>query len=143
VPAASPVPPAGLDGIAPNLLQPPYAVDGDPTTRYSTGADMVPGDYFAFDMCRQVPIDGVNLLTAPTTSADVADVPLGYAIQVSANGTTWTQVAASTTPPAAQAMITFAATTVRYVLIIQTGTSLTRWWSIHEVSPICESPDGG
>jgi beta-glucosidase len=137
VPAANPVPPAGLDGIAANLLQPPYAVDGDATTRYSSGADMLPGDYFAFDMCRKVSIDGVNLVTAPATSADVADVPLGYAIQVSADGTTWTQVAASATAPAAQAMITFPATTVRYVLIIQTGTSTTRWWSIHEVSPIC------
>ncbi len=127
----------------PNLLQPPYAVDGVTTTPYSTGADMVPGDYFAFDMCRAVPIDGVNLLTAPAATADVTDVPQGYAIQVSANGTTWTQVAASTTPPAAQAMITFAATTVRYVLIIETGTSAAYWWSIHEVSPICESPDGG
>jgi hypothetical protein len=139
VPAASPVPPVGLDGVMPNLLLPPYAVDGVVTTRYTSGADMVPGDYFAFDMCQEVSIDGVNLLTAPAATADVTDVPQSYAIQVSVDGTTWAQVTASTTPPAAQAMIMFAATTARYVMIIQTGTSAAYWWSIHEISPLCSS----
>jgi hypothetical protein len=132
------VPPSGLDGINNNLLQPPYGVDGNPATRYSSGTPAVGGEYFAFDMCREVSINGIDLVTAPVGNADITDVPASYTINVSTNGTTWTQVAASATPPAPQAMITFAATTVRYVLITQTGVSAgAYWWTIHEVSPIC------
>jgi hypothetical protein len=129
-----------LDGIPDNQLQPPYAVDGDPTTRYSSGQPAVGGEYFAFDMCQMVSINGINLLTAPAGSADITDVPTSYDVYVSTDAMNWGMpVASSSTPPSAQAMITFpAATTARYVVIVQTGLSAGAfWWSIHEISPIC------
>jgi hypothetical protein len=138
IPAANPAPPAGLDAIPDNQLLPPYAVDGDPTTRYSTGQPQQGGEYFAFDMCRMVPINGIDLLTAPAGSEDIIDVPSAYDIQVSDDGTTWTQVASSSTPPVPQATIPFATIMARYVMITQTGVStLGNWWSIHEISPLC------
>jgi len=138
VPAANPVPLPGLDGIPDNQLLPPYAVDGDPTTRYSTGQPAVGGEYFAFDMCQSESINAIHLLTAPTGAADVTDVPAAYTVQVSVDGIEWTQVAASSTPPFNDAIIAFAPIVARYVLLTQTGVSAGQyWWSIHEVSPLC------
>lgn len=135
---ANPAAASGLDGIPDNQLLPQYAVDGDPTTRFSSGTPQVGCEYFAFDMCRMVSINGVNLLTAPAGTADITDVPTSYTVQVSTDGNTWTQVATSATAPDPDAMITFTATTARYVLLTQTGLSVgAYWWSIHEVSPTC------
>ena len=39
VATALPTPPSGLDGISNTLLQPPYAIDGNTGTRYSSGND--------------------------------------------------------------------------------------------------------
>jgi hypothetical protein len=107
----------------------------------------VGGEYFAFDMCETVSIDGINLLTAPVGSPDITDVPASYDVYVSTDGVNWgAPVASSPTPPSPQAIIPFTATTVRYVLLMQTGVSplaenlygiAASWWSIHEISPIC------
>jgi len=135
---ANPAAASGLDGIPDNQLLPQYAVDGDPTTRFSSGTPQVGCEYFAFDMCRMVSINGINLLTAQAGTADITDVPTSYTVQVSTDGNTWTQVAMSATAPDPDAMITFNATTARYVLLTQTGVSVgAYWWSIHEVSPTC------
>ena len=140
VPAANPVPLPGLDGIPDNQLLPQYAVDGDPTTRYTTGLAAVGGEYFAFDMCQTESINAIHLLTAPTGAADVTDVPAAYTVQVSVDGIEWTQVAASSTSPLNDAIIAFSPIGARYVLLTQTGVSAGGyWWSIHEVSPLCEN----
>jgi hypothetical protein len=136
--AANPAAASGLDGIPDNQLLPQYAVDGDPTTRFSSGTPQIGCEYFAFDMCRMVSINGINLLTGQAGTADITDVPTSYTVQVSTDGNTWTQVAMSATAPDPDAMITFTATTARYVLLTQTGVSVgAYWWSIHEVSPTC------
>jgi len=127
-----------LDGIPDNQLLPPYGVDGDPTTAYRTGQPQQGGEYFAFDMCREVSINGIDLVTAPVGNADITDVPASYTIQVSVDGTTWTQVATSSQPPPPQATLAFVPTAARYVLITQTGVSaMAYWWTISEASPVC------
>jgi hypothetical protein len=136
--AANPAAASGLDQIPDNALLPPYGVDGDPTTRFTSGQPQLGCEYYAFDMCRMVSINGINLITAPAGSNDITDVPTSYTVQVSTDANTWTMVANSATPPDPQAMITWTATTARYVLITQTGVSVgAYWWSIHEVSPTC------
>lgn len=103
------------------------------------------GEWFAFDMCRTVVVDGLNLLTAPAGSMDITDVPASYNILVSTDGVNWTQVFSSSTPPVPQAdtadgaPIMFSpAVAVRYMMIMQTGLSAgAYWWSIHEISPVC------
>jgi hypothetical protein len=141
-----------LFNIPDNQLQPFYGADGDPATRYSSGTAGVAGMWFQLDLCRNVLLDGVHLLTAPAGSADTADAPASYDVQVSLDGTTWTKVAMSSTAPPSDAMITFTAPTLaRYVRINQdgnVGSTLadggfkTNWWSIHEFGVHCPV-DGG
>src|SRR5580698_863050 len=81
--AANPAAASGLDQIPDNALLPPYGVDGDPTTRFTSGQPQLGCEYYAFDMCRMVSINGINLITAPAGSNDITDVPTSYTVQVS------------------------------------------------------------
>lgn len=60
------------------------------------------------------------------------DYPIGYQVQVSTNGTSWTTVASGTgSGPAI--LVEFPVQVARYLKIVQTGTS-SSWWSIHELN---------
>src|SRR6516225_9111774 len=66
------------------------AVDGDASTRYSTGTGQAPGQYLQVDFghaiaARQVVFD---------TGASTGDYPRGYTVAVSTDGTNWTTVVA-------------------------------------------------
>jgi hypothetical protein len=145
VPTANPVPPAGLGGQPDNKLLPPYAIDGNPMTRYTTGMPGVPGDWFQVDLCRNVLVDGVNL----NDTVDTTDVAIAYNVEVSLDGVTWTQVASSSTPAPTNLTVTFAAVLARFVRFNQTGTLPVCgagpghcWWSIDEFTVSCPGDAG-
>jgi allantoicase len=104
------------------------ALDGNSNTRWSTGAGQAPGQWFQVDFGATETFNQVQL----DNTVDTNDYPRGYTLQVSADGTNWTQVAsgagyAKATP------INFRAVKARYIKLTQTGTS-TSWWSIDELS---------
>jgi hypothetical protein len=141
VPSANPVPPSGFKGIADNKLLPPYAIDGNLMTRYSTGRAAVGTEWFRVDLCRTVYVDGVSL----NDTVDPIDVATAYNVQVSLDGITWTQVAASATPAPTNLTVTFTPVLARFVRFNQTGVlPNTDWWSIDEFSVTCSgSNDAG
>jgi hypothetical protein len=148
VPTANPVPASGLFMIPDNKLLPPYAIDGNLATRYTTGANGAGTEWFQVDLCRTATISGVNL----NDTTDPLDVAAAYNVQVSLDGTMWTTVATSTMPAAVNLTVTFAPTMARYVRFNQTGMVgvtqadggfMANWWSIDEFSVLCGAPDAG
>ena len=114
---------------------PANVVDGNIASRWSTGANQVPGQYFQIDFGGTVSLTQVVL----DASNNTGDFPKGYDIGLSANGTSFTSVGAN----AANAMVvvtaSFAATQGRYLRINQTGT-VNNWWSIDEMHLTCTVP---
>jgi hypothetical protein len=149
LPSANPTADPATAGVSATLVLPQYAVDGQLTTRYSTGMPAVGMEWFQVDMCAVATISGVTL----DDSNDLTDQAAGYNVQVSMDGTTWSQVALAASVPAGTAVLTvsFAPVTARYVRFNQTGTLPTsmrtgqpHWWSIDELNVTCPgSADGG
>jgi len=145
VPSASPVPPSRFVGLPDNKLLPQYAIDGKLTTRYSTGRHAVGTEWFRVDLCRAVSVDGINL----NDTVDPTNVAASYNVQVSLDGTVWTQVAASATTAPANLTVTFTPVLARFVRVNQTGViPMNDWWSIDEFSVACSGasvagPDAG
>jgi hypothetical protein len=91
------------------------------------------GEYVVIAFGSAVKISGMNIMT--TSAGDGAKA---YQLQYSTNGTTFTPF----TPDVAgtggdNITITFPATSMRAIKIIQTGKvtgTATSWWSIHEIT---------
>lgn len=112
--------------------------DGNLGTRWSTGAAQTNGQWLQVDMGAALTFNQVVLDTAKN-SADENDYPRGYTVQVSSNGSTWTQVASGAGGRKATP-INFAAVRGRYIKITQTGTS-SSWWSVGELNVYLNSDD--
>jgi hypothetical protein len=123
--------------ISDTKLQPPYAVDGNVNTRYSTGQLQMGTEYFQVDLCRNVTVTGVIL----NDTIDTTDVALGYTVQTSLDGAHWTTMAMSAAAAPALLTVKFAATTARFVRFNQTGKAppapAGHWWSIDELNVTC------
>jgi hypothetical protein len=166
--SANPVAMPAVAGVAETLLYPTYAHDSNLATRYSTGAPAVGMEWFQVDLCRSVTVSGVTL----DDTTDPTDQAAAYTVQVSLDGSTWTDVA--TSAPISDAgsesgagdagvdagvsalpavlTITFPPVSARYVRFNQTGTLPTsartgapHWWSIDEFTVACPAvmSDGG
>ncbi len=112
--------------------------DGNLATRWSTNRlqMITPAEWVEIDLgCMQT----FSELVLDATN-DGTDYPRGYTVQVSTDGSTWTQVAKGTAS-AALAAIAFASTTARYVRVNQTGTAASNFWSIDELN-ICGTTSG-
>ncbi|WP_147794501.1 discoidin domain-containing protein [Cellulomonas sp. Y8] len=105
------------------------AVDGDPTTRWSTGRPQRPGDTLEVDLGRAVAVRAV-VLDAGAGSG--GDWPRGYEVLASADGASWT-VAAPTRAGAGQvAAAALDGTGVRYLRVRLTADA-DPWWSVAEL----------
>jgi hypothetical protein len=103
------------------------AFDGNPATRWSTGAQPQVGDeWFKIDMGASFSITQLAL------TASGGDVPSAYELGLSTDNVTFTPVAhglgADTTT------IGFPRQMARYILIKQIGTGYDHWWSINELT---------
>jgi Carbohydrate binding module (family 6)/F5/8 type C domain len=106
---------------------PARAIDGDITTRWSTGASQANGQWFQVDM-GTTNIFYQIVLDAGSSSGDF---PRGYRVNVSNDGSNWGSAMATGTGSSAVTTIRFATNSARYIRVTQTG-STSGWWSIHE-----------
>ncbi|MET9222649.1 glycoside hydrolase family 3 C-terminal domain-containing protein [Streptomyces sp. NPDC003300] len=102
-------------------------LDGDSSTRWSTGTPMVNGQTVTVDMGASHTVDQITMDSAGSAS----DYARGYQVALSANGTTWSAPVATGTGSAALVTASFPAQAARYIRVTQTG-SATSWWSIAE-----------
>lgn len=105
---------------------PGNALDGNMSTRWSTGAAQTNGQWFKVDLGSNQTFDMLSMDAGSSTG----DFPAGYHIQGSTDGVNWSDIA-SGTGSQQNTVVTFGPVTYRYVLIFQTG-SKGNWWSIHE-----------
>lgn len=111
-------------------------LDGDASTRWSTGAAQTGGEWFQVDMGSN---QTFNQIVLDSGSGSTGDYPRGYTVQVSNDGTSWTQIA-SGQGTNEQLPINFTAVSARYIKITQTGTS-GNWWSIGELNVYLNNDD--
>jgi hypothetical protein len=119
-----------------NAMDFPYnVVDGSIASRWATGANQAPGQFFQIDFGGTVSLTQVVL----DATNNAGDYPRGYDIGLSANGTTFTSVRTNAANANVVVTETFAATQGRYLRITQTGT-FNNWWSIDELRLMCTVP---
>ncbi len=106
---------------------PAKALDGNLTTRFSTGKDQAPGQYFEVNLGSSQAFDELEM-DVPNSASDYAR---GYNVEVSANGSAWTTVATCTGTGTPQ-IVSFPAQTAQYVEVVLTAANSTWWWSIDE-----------
>jgi glucosylceramidase len=113
------------------------AVDDDASTRYSTGAAQQPGQFLQVDLghlrrLRQVVFD---------TGASVGDYPRGFAVDVSADGTTWRTVVANASGAGQLTSVPLDGAPVRLVRMTLTAAS-SSWWSVADVRAYTDAHSG-
>jgi hypothetical protein len=113
--------PSGSSGAPANAL------DGNLTTRFTTGEDQKPGLYFEVDLGTAGTFDEV-VMDVPNSAHDYAR---GYEIEVSTNGTSWTTVA-SCAGAGTTEIVSFPSQKAQYVKVVLTASNTSWWWSIDE-----------
>jgi hypothetical protein len=111
---------------ADNLAQ---ALDGNPSTRWSTRAVQQPGMWFELDLNQVRSVSGLVLDSAGSAN----DYPRGYVVSLSSDHSQWVEVARKEGNDRALD-IRFGARPARYIRIEQTGSADRWWWSIHGVT---------
>ena len=108
---------------------PSNALDGQSSTRWSTGAPQADGQWFEVDMLAPQSFSEITLDAASSTT----DYPRGYQVYVSSDGSTWGNPVATGAGTSALVTISLDPQVARYIRIIQTGTA-SSWWSIAELN---------
>jgi F5/8 type C domain-containing protein len=110
-----------------NADLPPNAIDGNITTRWTTGHAQTGGETFTIDMGVSQSVGRVVIddTTNPT------DFPAAYTLEVSTNNTSFTSVKMGTGMTVID--VSFAPAMARYVRLRQTGTTPVAWLSIDEL----------
>jgi hypothetical protein len=116
----------------------PAALDGNPETRWDTGGPQKPGDTFELDLGRTTEFQGVSLVFGPSG----IDFPRGYRVEVSMDGTAWTEVGHSETtiipirlfakPKDLSLNVQFPLQKARFVRVTNLGEDRKFYWSIYE-----------
>ena len=118
-------------------------LDGDPATRWSSGAGQQPGDHVDVDLGSEQRFTQVVL----DATGSPGDSPQGYRLEVSDDGSAWSTVARGG-GTGGETVIALPPTTARYLRIVSTASSGS-WWSIHELNLRTSAPadavtaDGG
>jgi glucosylceramidase len=105
------------------------AVDGDASTRYSTGEGQAPGQFLQVDFGKAVPARQIVFDTGVSTG----DYPRGYAVQTSTNGTNWNTVLAAGQGTGQFTTVDLPGSPVRYVRLTLTTADPSDWWSVADV----------
>lgn len=109
---------------------PAHALDGNLTTRFSTDEPEASGLYFEVNLVSARTFDTLEM-DVPNSTTDYARA---YNVEVSNNGTTWTNVATCSGTGSPE-IVSFAAQTAQYVEVVLTsGNPSNFWWSIDELS---------
>ena len=109
---------------------PALALDGNLSTRFSSNRDQVAGMVFKVDMGALQTFDELVMAT-PSSPNDYARL---FNVAVSADGSSWANVATCKGTSASQ-VVRFPAQTARYVRVaLDQGTAAHYWWSIDELN---------
>ncbi|WP_405578662.1 glycoside hydrolase family 3 C-terminal domain-containing protein [Streptomyces sp. NBC_01190] len=106
---------------------PARMLDGDATTRWSTGTPMVNGQTVTVDMGAAHSISRITMDSAGSAS----DYAHGYSVALSSDGVNWSAPVATGTGTTALVSVSFTTQSARYIRVTQTGSS-SSWWSIAE-----------
>jgi type 1 glutamine amidotransferase len=109
-----------------------YAIDGDGTTRWTTGIPQTKGQFFQIDLGAAQSFATIVLDSGNNGFEN--DHPRGYEVYVSSNGEVWSGPVANGAGNSPLTEVTFIAQTARYIRIVQTGSDPGYWWTIHEVN---------
>jgi len=106
------------------------ALDGELSSRWDTGRPMKPGDWFVLDLGVESTIKGMTLDTRNSSN----DYPRGYEVYVSFDGGSWGKpvITGKGTNPVTEIKFSKPVRT-RFIKILQTGSSDSWHWSIHEL----------
>jgi hypothetical protein len=104
------------------------ALDGNLATRFSTDEDQAAGIYIEVDMGQAQTFDELEM-AVPGSPTDYARA---YAVEVSANATSWATIAACTGSGTLE-IISFPAQAARYLRVVLT-TGAADWWSVDELN---------
>jgi fibronectin type 3 domain-containing protein len=110
---------------------PRNAIDGDITTRWTTGVSQTNGEWFQVDTGGGTPPTFTNIVLDAGSST--GDYPRGYQVNMSNDGLNWGSPVATGAGSSALTSISFAPRKARYIRITQTGSN-GLWWSIHELN---------
>jgi len=115
---------------------PGNALDGNLTTRWSTGGSQVNGQWFQVDM------GTVNVFNKLILNAinSANDYPRGYQVTVSNDGINWSSSVVTGAGSSSITSITFTTQVARYIRITQTGSAPGTYWSIDEFNTMGTSP---
>jgi glucosylceramidase len=105
------------------------AVDGDASTRYSTGEGQASGQYLQVDFGKAIPARQVVF----DTGASTGDYPRGYAVQTSANGTDWNTVVPDGQGTGQFTTVDLPGNPIQYVRMTLTTADPNDWWSVADV----------
>lgn len=112
-----------------NAAQVQLAFDNDPQTLWTTGVPQQPGMSYTLDIGAAQLISGLTL-----DNGSKSEYPMGYNVQVSADGQTWSVIGASApTGNWAPVSLTFDPLLARYIHIECTASNRWHPWSIAEI----------
>jgi len=106
---------------------PSNALDGDPSTRWSTGQAQANGEWFLVDMGSAHSFSSIIL----DSGAHDEDYPRGYQVFVSTDGSNWGNAIASGNGSGEFVTISFATQSARFIKVVLTANA-SNWWSIAE-----------
>jgi RHS repeat-associated protein len=108
---------------------PSNVLDGSSSSRWTTGGNQTPGQWFTVDFGAAQTFSQVTLDVGGSSN----DYARSYELYVSNDGYTWGAPVANGIGAAGAITIVFPAQTARFVGIVQTG-SASNWWSISELN---------
>jgi glucosylceramidase len=111
------------------------AVDGDASTRYSTGAGQAPGQYLQVDFGKAIQARQVVFDTGVSTG----DYPRQYTVATSNDGVHWTTAVAAGHGTGQLTTVALRGAPVRFVRITLTAAS-GNWWSVADVRAYTGGP---
>ena len=109
---------------------PSHVLDGSAASRWTTGGNQTPGQWFTVDFGTAQTFTQVTMDVAGNTT----DYARSYELYASNDGQTWGAPIASGIGATGIITIVFPAQTSRFIGIVQTGSSTTNWWSIAELN---------
>jgi hypothetical protein len=109
---------------------PANVLDGDASTRWSTGVNQASNQWFQVDMRTAQVFDGLSI-DATTSSGDY---PRGFQVFVSNDGINWGAAIATGTGTAPLVTVSFPQQSARYFRVVLNKSSSTNWWSIGELN---------
>jgi len=109
--------------------QPALALDGDASTRWTSGTEREPGQWFALELGAGVVLEQLQFRTPATPS----DLPSSLELELDGQPVD----AAATSPERGLLVLTFTPRAVSSVRLVLTS-SAPLWWSIAEIAGVCQ-----